>query len=269
MASTKHETTTTTTTPDAPTTADKAPVTAPDSTTGTDGTTPTPTAVEAFVALVVGAVTGATPADDGTRTANQADLNEAFRALDKADRTACRNGVEAAYKALMMSATTQADLVTVRGIMTAHDGLSAATPKASATPADPRPGMIQALFTLRQAVADLEAEVGTVTDDESGAVTVTPEAVALVTKASLPKVGRTAHDGPKGDVAAHLAEVFSEAEVGTFLTFTQIAHKVTDAYPAGNVSSGAVAARAKSPSWQKANPGLVVGGTPAGITKQA
>ncbi len=70
---------------------------------------------------------------------------------------------------------------------------------------------------------------------------------------------RTPHEGPRGNIALHIAQVFAlgtgkydpatgeyEADpypAGTYLTSSQIAKVCTPEYPAGNASSGAVSAR--------------------------
>jgi hypothetical protein len=63
---------------------------------------------------------------------------------------------------------------------------------------------------------------------------------------------RDAYAGPKRSVKAHIAEVFANEPIGTFLKTGAIAKAVTSEYPDGKASSGAITAALGSPKFNLA-----------------
>ncbi len=56
---------------------------------------------------------------------------------------------------------------------------------------------------------------------------------------------------PRGDILAHIQEVFAELPVGTFLKVSAIAKVATSQYGAGQASGGAISARIKGEAFSK------------------
>lgn len=200
-----------------------------------------------FLVDVVGLIGSATPADDGTLTADQAKVNELFRSLPKDRRNEAKALLAEEIRSRMLELVTNPGdarkVALVKGLLDVEKGLSAAAPKATPTPTDPRPGMIRALFTLKAAEAALSEQLGTLTEAE--AATVADEAdVERVTKAALPKASHT-FTGERRDIGAHIVQAFENEPSGTFLTVAKIRAKVTEAYPdpADRPSSGAIEIR--------------------------
>lgn len=93
--------------------------------------------------------------------------------------------------------------------------------------------------------------------------------------ASAPKAGSavsTPRDpgAPRGDILAHIQEVFADKPVGTFLKVAEIAKQGTSQYGAGQASGGAISARIQSAKFAEV-PGLeyVDEGNGKGVRKTA
>jgi hypothetical protein len=198
----------------------------------------------AFVVDVTFLVGSATPADDGTLTADQDKVNELFRSVDKSDRSKAKAALTDAIRARMLAFVpgNEHDTELLKGLVKAEASLTAAAPKASVVPSDPRPGMIRALFALKAAEAALTEQLGDLSEAESA--TVADEAdVERVTKAALPKGGHT-FTGERGDIAAHVTEAFADKNSGDFLTVAQIRAFPSKAYEGRTPpSAGAIEAR--------------------------
>lgn len=116
-----------------------------------------------------------------------------------------------------------------------------------------------------------KAKFDALTDEEKAEATepVQPEVDAIVLQAARlargrtpgakkaprePKAGGAAAtprdpSAPRGDILAHIQEVFASQPVGAFLKVSEIAKVGTSQYGAGQVSGGAIAARIKSPKF--------------------
>lgn len=196
----------------------------------------------------------------------------------------------------MAAAVTAGDLARAQVFLEIQGAVENAAPaKKESTPVDPTKAWVETYARLTLAIQlhqsilpegasidELRTRGDEVVDDEMPGLaeyvnwvakgddseapelsTLTGQAVKLATTKARKSSGgsgpRAPHEGPRGNIARHIAQVFALGEgkfdpttgeydyqpypAGHYLTSSQIAKVVTPEYPAGNASSGAVSAR--------------------------
>jgi hypothetical protein len=251
----------------------EAPVeeTTEESTETTEKAEATPVDLTAFKAAAEEAVAGADEST-GDVTAEGVDaLNKVYREIDGVKgKNQARGWLEDQMKAAIVGR----DIIKAKAYVMLKDGLSAGSGGgAPRPPADPTLAFTQRVTALQLAltevtshvpegvgetwaenadklVAELDGEMDAyreflASDDEDAEA---PEVSPVVRQAFKLAAGRgvgsgASRSGPRRDIEKHLVQVFSDKEVGSFLTVNEIAKASSTEYGDDRPSAGAVSAR--------------------------